>query len=170
MPVNMWILHPLPTAPCSRESVLALSAAPPCWPTFAHQSCTAVRPGPRHTGVSAQWLLQPIVCLSVLSCFCSLYLPMFHCTCAWCIIYCSQSKKPRSATAYVCKLIKRRPTQGYVLCTHPPKKSALQRQRTRPTFGTWSAGGRKTPRIIESRRSLNLLPILNVHNWSFRLW
>ena len=158
------------SAPCSRESVLALSASPAllayiCTPEL---HCSQAWPSPHWrvcSHVARGHYTSHDKYLSVISCFCCLFLPRLHCTCAWCHTYYPQSKKPRSATAYVCKLIKRRPTQGYVLCTHPPKKSALQRQRTRPTFGTWSSGGRKTPRIIESRRSLNLLPILNVHNW-----
>ena len=70
--------------------------------------------------------------LSIIFCFCCLFLPRFHCTLSY-----PQPKKPRSASADVCKLIKRRPTQGYVCTHHPPQESTLQRQRIRPLSYFW---------------------------------
>lgn len=129
------------SVPRSRESVLAFSAAPPAyWPTFAHQSCTAVRPGPRHTALAVlltccQWSLHllhawqtPVYYILLLLSF----LLRFHCTLSY-----PKPKEPRSASADVCKLIKRRPTQGYVCTHHPRKESTLQRQRIRPLSYFW---------------------------------
>ena len=70
------------SVPRSTESVLAFSAAPPAyWPTFAHQSCTAVRPGPRHTGASATPCTSHDKHLSMIFCFCCLFCQGFiaHC-------------------------------------------------------------------------------------------